>query len=191
MPLKHQGTKDYKRKTINKITFVDLRAFVSLWQINRKRIIALFLILYALFQIYSPSFAQEENIKAEILEEVNRVRQAGCKCGEKEMPPVGELSWSDKLEKAAIRHAADIAEHEHFDHTGTDGSSLSDRVNAVGYKWSLIGENISWGYSSAEDVVEGWISSEGHCHNMMNPAFKEMGTARKGTYWVLDLGAGN
>jgi uncharacterized protein YkwD len=135
-----------------------------------------------------PVLAQEENIKTDILTEVNKIRKSGCKCGEEEMPPVGDLAWSDKLEKSAIRHATDMFENEHFDHTGSDGSSLSDRVNAAGYKWSLIGENISWGYSSAKDVVEGWIGSEGHCHNMMNPGFKEMGAARRGDYWVLDLG---
>jgi uncharacterized protein YkwD len=147
-----------------------------------------FLVILIFFLFIDFHALAQENIKTEILEEVNRVRQDGCKCGDEVMPPVGELAWSDKLERAAIRHVLDMSEHEHFEHVGTDGSSLSDRVNAAGYKWSLIGENISWGYTGVKDVVNGWISSEGHCHNMMNPDFKDMGAARRGDYWVLDLG---
>jgi uncharacterized protein YkwD len=123
-----------------------------------------------------------------ILDEVNRLRQEGCTCGDDIMPPVDSLTWSVLLEKAAIKHANDMFNSDMLNHTGSDGSSLSDRVEKEGYRWTLIGENISWGYLSARDVVGGWKESPGHCKNMMNGSFREMGAASKETYWVLDLG---
>jgi uncharacterized protein YkwD len=54
---------------------------------------------------------------------------------------------------------------------------MSDRVNATGYVWASLGENIAAGYAGIDSVVEGWMASEGHCANIMNPAFDEMGLA--------------
>jgi uncharacterized protein YkwD len=168
---------------------VNLRVFVLLWlKKHTRQVLPLLISVFGLL-ISGQLLAQQENIKATILSEVNKVRASGCKCGRDKMPPAWALSWSDKLEKAAVRHAKDMFDNEHFDHKGTDGSTLSERINATGYKWTLIGENISFGYSDASEVVQGWISSPGHCRNMMNPSFKEMGAAKAGSYWVLDLGA--
>src|ERR1017187_3320510 len=65
------------------------------------------------------------------------------------------------------------------------------RVRAVGYKEKLVGENIAYGPKSAEEVVQGWLSSPGHCENIMDPRFAEMGIAyapghasKRGLYWV-------
>ena len=44
-------------------------------------------------------------------------------------------------------------------------------------------------YQTEKSVIEGWIKSPGHCKNIMNPAYKEIGAARKGNYWTLVLGA--
>jgi uncharacterized protein YkwD len=132
--------------------------------------------------------AAQESIKDDILKEVNNVRVSGCMCGDQKMPPVDKLTWSDQLEKAAARHTKDMYDHDHLSHIGTDGSDLGDRISGTGYKWSMVGENISWGFTEVADVVNGWIGSPEHCKNMMSPAFKEMGAAKKDIYWVLDLG---
>jgi uncharacterized protein YkwD len=146
-------------------------------------------ILTALFLLVNPeiSFAQE-NIKDEILDEINKIRVSGCMCGNDELPPAGKLTWSDQLEKAATRHATDMYKHDNLDHKGTDGSDLGDRATDAGYEWSMVGENIAWGHPTIKEAVEGWISSPEHCKNMMSPVFKDMGAARKGEYWVLQLG---
>ena len=46
-----------------------------------------------------------------------------------------------------------------------------------------------------EDAVAGWIKSPGHCANLMNPAFAEMGVAfaidaasDMGIYWAQAFG---
>ena len=52
--------------------------------------------------------------------------------------------------QAAYRHSRDMADHDHFSHTGTDGSTLGARVDAAGYAWSGVGENIGAGYGSLQ-----------------------------------------
>jgi uncharacterized protein YkwD len=140
-----------------------------------------------LFLAALPCFSQE-SIKAEMLTEVNKLRASGCQCGEEKMPPAGLLQWDDNLEKAAAKHAKDLYDHEFLSHTGSDGSDLGDRATAMGYIWYFIGENIDWGHDTPEGAVEGWVSSPEHCKNMMNPMFKDIAVARKGEYWVMELG---
>ena len=152
------------------------------------KLITLFLIVSAILLFEDVGICQPENIKTEIVKELNKIRQSGCKCGEEQMPPAGTLIWSEKLEQAALRHVNDMFDHDHFDHTGTDGSDLGDRVDDTGYKWAMLGENISCGYTTVEQVVQGWLDSEWHCRNLMNPVFREVGAAKKGQYWALDLG---
>lgn len=173
------------------MAFVTLRDMMFLLHKVRIKHISIFFILCASFLIALAASAQEEDNKTVILEEVNRLRKEGCTCGDEIMPPVDPLTWNDQLEKAAIKHANDMFNSDILNHTGSDGSSLSERVENEGYRWTLIGENISWGYESVSDAVNGWKGSPGHCKNMMNGSFREMGAAGKGTYWVLDLGKGD
>lgn len=170
------------------MTFANLRVSVSLWLKNHRLDKISWLILTAMLSVCFSASAQVENIKETILGEVNKLRASGCQCGDEYMSPAGPLVWNELLEKAAVRHAGDMADHTHFDHVGTDKSTLSDRIEDTGYVWSTLGENISFGYPDATSVVHGWKGSDGHCKNMMNPVFKELGAARNGTFWVLDLG---
>ena len=48
-------------------------------------------------------------------------------------------------------------------------------------------ENIANGYASEQSVMNGWLGSEGHCKNIMNGSFKEMGAGREGNYWTQIL----
>jgi len=125
--------------------------------------------------------------KSDIQAQVNDLRRSGCQCGEEWMPPVPALDWNELLEAAALRHAKDMATHDHFDHTGTDNSSTIIRVEEAGYEWTAYGENIAHGLSTAKAVIAMWKDSESHCKNMMSPAFKEMGVAQQDGYWVQVL----
>lgn len=119
---------------------------------------------------------------------VNDLRMQGCSCGSTVMPPVAALNWHSDLDLAAFRHATDMQNNDFFDHTGSDGSDIAERVSDTGYSWQAVGENIAWGYRDIESVFEGWKNSPGHCRNMMNAAFQDMGSARVGDYWVQAFG---
>ena len=57
-----------------------------------------------------------------------------------------------------------------------------------GYKSFAVGENIAFGQSTIDIVMDEWLKSEGHCKNLMNPSFKEIGVAENHKYWVQDFG---
>jgi uncharacterized protein YkwD len=41
--------------------------------------------------------------------------------------------------------------------------------------WRGIGENIASGMRTPEEAVAGWVASPGHCANLMNAGFTDMG----------------
>jgi uncharacterized protein YkwD len=83
-----------------------------------------------------------------------------------------------------------MARHDYFEHVDLSGHTPADRVRAIGYREKLVGENIAYGPTSAEEVVAGWLHSTGHCENIMEPRFAEMGLgqasgqgSQRGLYW--------
>jgi uncharacterized protein YkwD len=97
-----------------------------------------------------------------------------------------------RLIEAANGHAADMARHDYFAHESPDGQSAGDRVTKAGYNWRHYGENIARGVDSAYAVVDGWMHSPGHRHNILDCTLDQMGVGvaiagdRK-VYWVQDF----
>ncbi len=129
-------------------------------------------------------------LRAEMIQQINSIRARGCRCGSELYSPAPPLQWDERLERAARRHAFDMSANDHFDHTGTDGSTTAQRVLEAGYDYRRIGENIAYGHPSLQSVIEDWLASPEHCRNLMNPAYLEMGAAAKDGYWVQTLGSG-
>ncbi|RYG08458.1 MAG: CAP domain-containing protein [Chitinophagaceae bacterium] len=123
-----------------------------------------------------------------LLKLVNDKRATGCNCGITIMPSVAPLTWNNLLAAAALAHSKDMNTNNYFSHTSLDGRSAGDRITVVGYKWSAYGENIASGQTSEQAVFDAWITSEGHCKNIMNANFKEMAVARDGKYWTQEFG---
>ncbi len=125
------------------------------------------------------------------LQLVNEARARGARCGDRAFGPAPPVRLSQTLGGVALGHADDMARHDYFEHEDLLGRSPADRVRAVGYQEKLVGENIAYGPKSAEEVVQGWLDSPGHCENIMDPRFAEMGIAyaagqasRRGLFWV-------
>jgi len=140
-----------------------------------------------------PKAAPAVNFRQEFLTQINRVRAQGCNCGSTYMPPAPPLNWNSELEMAALGHSQDMNRTGYFDHVSKNGRTMKDRITAAGYTYSgyrsfTIGENIAWGQRSIAEVMKGWIGSPGHCRNLMNPEFKEVGVALTNAYWVQDFG---
>ena len=124
----------------------------------------------------------------EMLELVNEIRAEGCTCGDRVMPPAPPLKWNGKLAQAALGHAKDMDKNNFIGHKGSDGSKISDRVSRAKYAWRAVGENVSWNAPTVAGAVQGWKDSPGHCQNMMNKSFKEIGAAWEGAYMVQVFG---
>ena len=82
------------------------------------------------------------------------------------------LTASRKLDRSAQRWTDAMVSDEQFSH----GTAFSDRISAVGFDWSDAGENIATGYTTPESVVKAWMASPGHCANILDPLYREVGT---------------
>ena len=130
-----------------------------------------------------------------ILQHVNQVRSLGFACGGQRFSAAQPLTWNELLTQAASGHSVDMAEHNYFDHRSLRGTKPAQRVDAVGYKWRGVAENIAAGAFTPGSVMRDWMASAGHCSNIMDPGYKEIGVAcvaRPGTtygeYWTMVLG---
>lgn len=124
---------------------------------------------------------------AAALKMVNDVRTTGTACGSTFHPPAPPLQLEDRLIRAAQVHSDDMLASGRMSHTGSDGSSPGDRIARSGYTFSSWGENVAAGYPNVEGVMRGWLGSVGHCRNIMNSGFSEIGVARAGNYWTMVL----
>lgn len=132
------------------------------------------------------------DLPAVMLAAVNAHRASAASCGTSSFAATGAVAWSAQLASAARGHASDMAAQATLSHTGSNGSSLVDRLASAGYGWSAAAENIASGSTTVGDVVSLWKGSAGHCANLMGSAYTEIGaacaSAADGTpYWVLVL----
>lgn len=124
----------------------------------------------------------------------NQERAAGATCGANYYAPAAPLTSDPQLREAARCHSLDMAVQDYFSHDSLDGSSFVDRINAAGYTWRAVAENIAGGYGTEAAVIAGWMNSPGHCVNIMAD-YDEVGVGyaqdARATYrylWTQDFG---
>jgi uncharacterized protein YkwD len=119
-----------------------------------------------------------QTFEEQVVELVNAERQqAGC----------APLALAPELTNAAIEHSADMANHDFFAHTGSDGSSPWDRMDRAGYQWLAAAENIAASARTPAEVVAMWMNSPGHRANILNCSLHDTGLG----YVRLDNDTGN
>ncbi|WP_434680850.1 CAP domain-containing protein [Pseudomonas sp. R1-18] len=130
-----------------------------------------------------------------LLEMINTARTQPRQCGTQSFGAATPLSWNATLATAAATHSRAMANNNYFDHKDRDGRTPGDRAELAGYVGQQTGENIAAGQDKARKVVDGWLASPGHCANLMNPDFKELGAAYAtdpksdaGIYWTAMFG---
>ncbi|HET9719677.1 MAG TPA: CAP domain-containing protein [Solirubrobacteraceae bacterium] len=82
------------------------------------------------------------------------------------------LHANGKLNRSAQRWTRTMVRRQIFTH----GTRFWTRISAVGFDWSTAGENIAVGFATPSQVVKGWMASLGHCENILDPAFSQVGT---------------
>lgn len=139
----------------------------------------------------APSVRDAGVVSKEVLTLVNEARSKPRKCGRASFKAAPPLQLSALLNRAALVHNQDMSSNNFFEHQGSDGSKVGDRATRVGYRWRAVAENIAIGPTTPEVVVNGWLDSPGHCSNIMDTQYTEMGIAylvnRKsdaGIYWT-------
>jgi len=101
-----------------------------------------------------------------------------------------------KLTLASKLHAEDMAKFGDATHTGTDGSSHSDRIQLQAYYFSIAAENVAAGQKSWEKVFKAWQDSPDHNVNLLRDNVTDFGVAMfydpdssYGTYWAMLVAA--
>ncbi len=107
--------------------------------------------------------AQPDQMRAAVLCLVNEQRTAHG---------LPQLTPSTKLDRSAQGWTDSMVDSNEFTH----GSAFTDRISATGFDWTIVGENIATGYQTPASVVRAWMRSPGHCANILDPAYREVGT---------------
>jgi uncharacterized protein YkwD len=126
---------------------------------------------------------------------INLARANSRMCGDTYYSAAGPLAWNDKLFAAGVGHATDMASKNYFSHVSQDGRTFDQRISATGYVWNAVGENIAAGQTTLDQVMNDWLNSPGHCANVMNDNYSEVGvtcvtnsTSTYKKYWAMELG---
>jgi len=113
-------------------------------------------------------------VRGELLRLINQHRQANGK---------GPLSMDSRLNKAAQEHTDWMKATGTFSHTGKNGSSFFERIEAAGGpSQGASAENIALN-STAQAVFNAWRNSSGHNRNMLG-SYSRIGIGSNGRYFT-------
>jgi len=94
------------------------------------------------------------------------------------------LTENSLLNAAASAKAKDMFDNQYFAHESPTGKGPGELVEATGYEYILIGENLAeGGFKDSVDVVTAWMNSPGHKANILNTKFVEIGVAAERGIW--------
>ncbi|MPL97411.1 hypothetical protein SDC9_43602 [bioreactor metagenome] len=113
----------------------------------------------------------------EVVRLVNQIRQQNG------LNPLTE-NW--QLSRVARYKSQDMVNKAYFSHTSPTYGSPSQMIKAFGLTFRIAGENIAYGYSTPQDVVNDWMNSSGHRANILNASYTQIGVGyvANGNYWT-------
>lgn len=128
--------------------------------------------------------------ETEVVRLFNERRAAGATCGNYgAFAAAPALTMHVNVHQAARCHSVDMFENTTMSHTGSDGSTLGQRLNREGYSgWSAAAENVARSQSTPQAVVSAWMNSAGHCRNIMGPNYSDVGIGFVNRYWTAKFG---
>ncbi|MFJ4354648.1 CAP domain-containing protein [Pseudomonas sp. NPDC089428] len=146
--------------------------------------------------VLDAQLGDERSASKALLMQVNAARAKPRLCGRQRFAAARPLTWSTALGTAAQRHSRAMANENFFAHRDPNGDLPADRAWDAGYRGRQTGENIAAGQGSPSKAMAGWLASPGHCANLMNPMFTQVGAAYvanarsdEGVYWTMVFGA--
>ena len=104
--------------------------------------------------------------------------------------------WTSTLMFAARRHSNDMASHNLESHTGSDGSTAWQRMQAAGYEGEGWAEIIGWGFGgNPTRMMDWWMNSSIHRSIILSGNLDDFGVgyvyypgSAWGHYWTVDFG---
>lgn len=108
-----------------------------------------------------------QSVHAYVSRIVELVNEERAKAG------VNPLTLDENVTAAAQVRAVEC--ETSFAHTRPDGTSFATALQEAGVSYRGAGENIAWGQKSPEEVMNGWMNSEGHRANILNEKYTTIG----------------
>lgn len=87
------------------------------------------------------------------------------------------LASNPLLAQTAQTKCNDMIARNYWSHVDPDGNRAWVLIGNTYGEYTSLGENLGYGFRTAEDQVAGWMVSPGHRANILNPNFKEEGIA--------------
>lgn len=128
-------------------------------------------------EINDPNVDTQTSFEDQVLTLVNKERaNAG----------LSPLTMDESLRKVARIKSTDMRTNGYFSHTSPTYGSPFDMMKQFGISYTAAGENIAQGYTTPEQVVNGWMNSSGHRANILSSKFTHIGVGydANGHYWT-------
>jgi hypothetical protein len=87
------------------------------------------------------------------------------------------LSLNDRLTAAAQAKANDMVARNYWSHDTPTGEAPWSFVSGAGYNYSTAGENLAYGFDTADQVMSGWMQSPEHRANILSQSYSQVGFA--------------
>ncbi len=106
------------------------------------------------------------------------------------------LISSPSIRDVARAHSNHMIVHTFFAHTNPEGYTPGGRLSLAGISWSMAGENIAAGYSTAQAAYDAWMASPPHRENIERDGWVYTGVgywydsaSMYGWYWTQNFTA--
>jgi len=121
---------------------------------------------------------QENTLEEQVVELVNRERTSRG---------LNPLTLNPELARVARIKSEDMYRNNYFSHQSPVYGSPFDMLRSFGINFTAAAENIAYGQTTAESVMNSWMNSAGHRGNILNSNFTQIGVGyfNEGTpYWT-------
>ncbi|AXF57321.1 CAP domain-containing protein [Salicibibacter kimchii] len=126
------------------------------------------------------NFETESEFEQEVIRLTNEEREA---------QGLEPLEGDSEVSDVARVKSEDMRDSNYFSHDSPNYGSPFDMMDQFGIDYMGAGENIAAGQQTPEQVVEGWMNSDGHRANILNEDFTHIGVGHAeggshGHYWT-------
>ena len=162
----------------------------TMWKLAVKYQVGTSEIIYANPQVSNPNLIYPGQVLAipqvdssvmafenEVIRLVNEIR---VKNG------LSALNTNWELSRIARYKSQDMVSNRYFSHTSPTYGSPFQMIKSFGLAYQSAGENIAYGQTTPQAVVNAWMNSSGHRANILNSSYKQIGVGyvANGQYWT-------
>lgn len=99
--------------------------------------------------------------------------------GQRQRNGAGAVTENTLLNQAALLKAQDMFSANYWAHTNPSDPQKDPWYwfDQAGYEYYMAGENLAMNFDTSAGVINGWLNSQSHRDNMLNPNYTEIGIA--------------